>query len=405
MRIVVAIPFSPWPVRSGTDRLIMNLLEGLSSSHEVTLVTMALGREELSRLQEVEGPHIRVEAMLAPHRRGLAAKLWHKCRNLAAALLTGVPPEVNYASPDAYLELIARTARSERADLILANYWHLYRLPDHVETRTLVLITHDLDFAVNRHRLRLAPGGIRRALAARRARTLERIESLAYERYGTILTVTPADAERLGGEPAMKGKRIAPLPLALDLSTFDPAVHTRERDRVLLLGTFHADFNRDAYRYFVTEVLPLLLDRRPSARVEVVGQGLDRSLERLAPAAVSFTGYAESIIPHLGGCSLMVLPMRFCGGVRIRMLEAAAMGTPVVSTPIGVAGMGLTAGREYIEAESAEEMAEAISRLLEETEEAARIGGAARKWAEEHISMESYPARIDALLDELAQRP
>ena len=398
MRIAVAIPFSPWPVRKGTDRLIINLLTGLSASHEVTLVTMALGREELSRLREIEGTRIHIEAMLAPHRRSVGHRIWHKARNLALALFTGMPAQVSYAAPRAYLELIADTARNLGTDIVLANYWHLHRLPEYVDPGKLALITHDLDFLVNPGRLSLKPRGIPRAAAALRARSIERIERLAYERYGTILTVTEADAERLGSDPAWEGKRIGSLPLALDLSEFDPNAYGREPNSILFMGTFYSDFNVDAYRYLVLEVLPLVLDKHPEVRCNIVGQGVSREMRRIAPPEVSFKGYAESIIPHIGRCSLMVLPMRFCGGVRIRMLEAAAMGTAVVSTPYGVAGMGLTAGKEYLEADSAEAFANSVSRLLADETESRRIGSNARRWAEEHISMETYGDRLETLL-------
>ncbi len=398
MRIVVAIPFSPWPVRKGTDRLIVNLLEGLSSSHEVVLVTMALGRGELSRLREIEGPRIRVEAMLAPHRRGAGGRIWYKARNLAFALFAGVPAQVSYAAPHAYLELVAGTARSFGADIVLANYWHLYRLPEYIDPRKLALITHDLDFLVNPARLSLMPRGITRAAAALRARSLERIERMAYERFETILTVTGADAERLGSDPAWGGKRIRPLPLALDLAEFDPTAYARERNSILFMGTFHSDFNVYAYHYLVRDVLPLLRGRHPGFRCDIVGEGVSGDMRRIAPPEVSFTGYAESIVPYLGRCSVMVLPMRFCGGVRIRMLEAAAMGTAVVSTPDGVAGMGLTAGREYLEADSAEDFAKSISMLLANGEESRRIGSNARRWAEEHLSIETYGDRLERAL-------
>ena len=52
MKIVVALPYAPWPVARGIDRLVMNLIEGLSARHEVVLVTMALGRNDLERLAE-----------------------------------------------------------------------------------------------------------------------------------------------------------------------------------------------------------------------------------------------------------------------------------------------------------------------------------------------------------------
>jgi glycosyltransferase involved in cell wall biosynthesis len=398
MKIVVAIPYSPWPVASGTDRLIMNLVDGLAARHEVVLVTMALGAPELARLREIERPRVTVRAIIAPHRRSALHRLWRKARNVAAAVFAGIPTRVSYTAPPELIRLIARAAREERADLVLASYWHLYRLPDVLHGPKLVLITHDLDFAVNPGRL-AGMRGAARFVASIRLAALERIERKAYERYDTILTVTPSDAETLSRHPAAEGKIVRPLPLALDLAAFEACTFERERNKVLFMGVFHADFNRDALRYLLRDVWPRVTAKNPAARLEVTGQGVDGELRAAAGAGVSFAGSVEDIRPHLGSCSLMVLPLRFGGGVRIRMMEAAAMGTPVVSTPVGVAGMGLTPGAEYAEARSASDMAGAILRLLGDPAEAGILGANARHWAEVNISMESYPTRLEELLN------
>jgi glycosyltransferase involved in cell wall biosynthesis len=404
MRIIVALPYAPWPITMGTDRLIMNLLDGLAVRHDVMLVAMTLSREGLDRLHEIEKPRVTVRAILAPHRRGAFHRVYRKARNAAGAVLAGVPALVSYAAPDELLRLVARAADEWKPDVILASYWHLYRLPELVRGSRLVLVTHDLDFAVNPGRLQ-ARHGIARWIAAGRLRALERIERKAYERYDTILTVTPSDAEALARHPAAAGKAVFPLPLALDLASFNPAAFARERNTILLMGTFHADFNRDALRYFIGEILPPILEKNPDARVEVVGYGVDPGIRAAAGPNVTFTGGVEDIRPYLGRCSLMVLPLRFGGGVRIRMMEAAAMGTPVVSTPVGVAGMGLEAGKHYAEARSPDEVAGAILRLLADTQEARRLGANARRWAEENISMESYPARLEALFTAIMTAP
>ena len=170
------------------------------------------------------------------------------------------------------------------------------------------------------------------------------------------------------------------------------------------MGTFYSDFNRDALRFFASEVLPVVRSKNPEARLEVVGHGVDASLRAAAGPGVSFAGGVEDIRPYLGACSVMVLPLRFCGGVRIRMMEAAAMGTPVVSTRVGVAGMGLEAGKDYLEGRTGAEIALAILHLLRDGGEARRIGALARRWAEKNISMESYPARLDALFEKISAR-
>ena len=396
MRIIVALPYAPWPVTSGTGRLVMNLLDGLVANHDVMLIGMTLSREDLGRLAEIERPRLSTRAILAPHRRSVFRRVWCKARNVAMSLLAGVPAQVGYAAPTELLDLIARAVDEWRPDLVLASYWHLYRLPELVRGKRLALITHDLDFAVNPERLRTRRG-LGRFIAARRALALERIEQKAYERYDTILTVTPADAVALARHPAGAGKVIRPLPLALDLAAFNPSAFDREPNTILLIGTFHADFNRDALHFFLDRILPRIVSERSEARVEVVGYGVDPRFRAYAGSNVTFVGGVEDIRPYIGRCAVMVLPLRFGGGVRIRMMEAAAMGTPVVSTPVGVAGMRLESGTHYAEARTADEIGEAVLQLLADEHGARRLGANARRWAEENISMESYPARLEAL--------
>ncbi|RKZ07852.1 hypothetical protein DRQ05_02485 [bacterium] len=400
MRIVVVVPFTPWPIRKGTDRLIVNLLDGLSVRHEVTLVTMTVDRWELDRISELERPRVKIRAILAPHRKSLFHKLYFKAKNLVSLLFVRVPMEVSYAAPEEFLRLIAEVSRDVKADLILASYWHLYRLTEYIETSKLVLVTHDIDFIVNSMRVR-SLGGFRRKIAEYKSKIMEEIEREAYKRYRTILTVTPEDAEILKRTDVGRAKDIHPLPLGIDLAAFDPGRYERESGLILMLGTFFSDFNRDAFRFFNDEVFPRIRREIPEAIFEVVGFGVDDELRAGAADGVVFEGGVDDVAPDLGKCSVMVLPLRFGGGVRIRMIEAAAMGTPVVSTPIGVAGLGLEPGKEYIEAESAEEMARAVAGLLKDSDRARFIGGEAHLWAEKNFSMETYPDRLDKLFDKI----
>ncbi len=399
MKIVVTVPYTPWPVTRGTGRLIVNLISGLSKRHEVTLVTMTLSKAGLERLKELEKPGVKVRAMIAPHRQGASGKLLRKVRNVISDYVRGIPQDVSYSAPPEFLRLIADTAADESADLVLASYWHMYRLSDYVSDTKLALVTHDMDYIINRERLKLECTGGRRIMSEKEAGRLERIETEAYRRFDTILTVTSSDAEALGCISAYEGKKILPLPLALDLSIFSPGTFDIETNRILFLGSFHSDFNRDALRYFTSDVFPLVRREIPGAVLEVVGHGADDSLRSKAGEGVEFIGGVEDIVPYIGQCSLMVLPLRFSGGVRIRMMEAAAMGTAVVSTPAGVAGMGLEAGSDYLETPDPGSMADSVVSLLRDEEEAARLGGNARLWAERNISMENYPDRLDTMLE------
>jgi glycosyltransferase involved in cell wall biosynthesis len=83
------------------------------------------------------------------------------------------------------------------------------------------------------------------------------------------------------------------------------------------------------------------------------------------------------------------------------MLEAVAMGVPVVSTPVGIRGINLSNGREYIEAREADAFASAVLRILGDEELALKLSNNVRAWAEKEISLETYPERLQRVLEGL----
>jgi glycosyltransferase involved in cell wall biosynthesis len=401
LKIVVAYSYSPYPVRRGIHRLIVNLLEGLTVRHEVTLVSMTVDRAEEEALGKIARGKLHIRSMRAPNRRSNIHRALYKFLNRIRASRMAVPMETLYAAPAAYLDLVRDTAHEERADLVIAFYWHLFDLPIRLEGIECVLATQDIDFLVHPLRLKYAADGVDKRALRREAARKERTEREAYNRYGTILTVTERDAAAVRELYGRDGKRVYTLPLAIDLDRFSPGAFERKANTLLMLGAFDADFNRDACEWFVRAVFPLVLRSRPETVLEIAGVGLSTHDFSGFGDAVRFLGRVDDIRPYLGACSLMMLPLRFGGGVRIRMMEAAAMGTPVVSTSVGVAGMGLADGRECIIADSPQGMAHAVLLLLEEPHRARKVGENARAWAERTIAMTDYPERLETLLREI----
>jgi len=404
MNVLLVTASCPFPVRRGRDRLIENLIAGLTPRNHVTLVTMTLGAEEERAVAALANPRLTVRTMRAPHKRSLFHRALQKGINGSRLLGALMPMQVSYARPAAFVAHAKEVAADMRPDVVFAIYWHLFDLPLHIKSFPVALITCDVDFLVHAERIRR--GGMRfgAPIARIEAELSARIEKRAYATYDTVIALTGEDARAIARASGKKDEDIMTLPLALDLDFFKPPETDRERNTVLLSGALDADFNRDALRFFTEEVFPLLRAARPEVRCEVVGHGLSASLERQLPAGMAYLGGVDDVRPTLGRCACMVLPLRFGGGVRIRMLEAAAMGTPVVSTPLGVAGMGLVRNEAYLEASSARDMADAVLRLLADAELRRRVGGAARRWAVANIWMEDYPARLDELLARVATR-
>jgi len=132
---------------------------------------------------------------------------------------------------------------------------------------------------------------------------------------------------------------------------------------------FHA--NRDAMRYFVGEILPAIRARHPGIRLRITGEATQAQRREANPAndrSVEFTGFVPDVRPIVACSAVCVVPLRVGGGTRVKILEAMALGTPVVSTSKGAEGLPLVAGREALVTDTPASFADAVCRLLEESD-------------------------------------
>lgn len=182
------------------------------------------------------------------------------------------------------------------------------------------------------------------------------------EAHDTIALTGP-DAERLqdlaggGAEPVpIPPPFPAELPPAEDRLAGDPPLVLLESGGWLP--------NRDAVRWFVSELWPPILDRVPGARLHLFASPADR-LE--GPGISSWPPPEDSRKAFAPG-SILVVPLRVASGIRMKILEAWARGVPVVASPEAASGLEAEDGRELLLAEGPEAWADAIARLREKPE-------------------------------------
>jgi glycosyltransferase involved in cell wall biosynthesis len=147
--------------------------------------------------------------------------------------------------------------------------------------------------------------------------------------------------------------------------------------RLLLAGNFLYPPNADAARFLVTDILPWLKRSRPDVTVRLVGEPND-AVARLAATGVSVAGRVDAMEPELARADLVVVPVRYGSGTRVKIIEAAANRIPVVSTALGAEGLGFENGRELIVADRAQDFAAACVRLLGEPDLRRRLADQAQ---------------------------
>jgi glycosyltransferase involved in cell wall biosynthesis len=149
-----------------------------------------------------------------------------------------------------------------------------------------------------------------------------------------------------------------------------------EPGRLLFTGTLDYAPNAEAVRWFAAEVLPLIRQRRPDARLTVVGRNPPSDLRGLD---VEVTGWVEDIAPYQRAAAVVVAPLRSGGGTKLKVLEALAAARPLVATTVAAEGIEVEDGRHLLVRDAPGDFAAAVAELLEDRERAERLAAAGRE--------------------------
>ena len=164
---------------------------------------------------------------------------------------------------------------------------------------------------------------------------------------------------------------------------------------MLFLGSFRHTPNQVALDWFAREVLPLIIEKLPSARLLVAGSDPPPSHAFSDPSgAVDLLGYVEDIQPLFLECALFVCPIRSGSGVRVKLLEAFASGIPVVSTRLGAEGLARNDEEFCALADDAATFAARVVELLTDSDKAARMAVRARREMEANWDMAVITERL-----------
>jgi glycosyltransferase involved in cell wall biosynthesis len=159
-------------------------------------------------------------------------------------------------------------------------------------------------------------------------------------------------------------QRISVVPNAVDAALYRADFGPVEPDTLVFSGALSYRPNEDAMRYFSSEIFPRVLAALPNARLRITGARPARLSSLLEHPRVEHTGYVPDVRPIVAQSSAAIVPLRLGGGTRLKILEAMALGTPVVSTSKGAEGLAVTPGEDVLLADTPDSFAQAIIRVL-----------------------------------------
>jgi glycosyltransferase involved in cell wall biosynthesis len=375
-RVAVLSPYFPYPLSHGGAVRIYHLVRELAREFDVELFAFTDGA---------------APAEMAPVLEFCArVVLVEKPRYREPRWSTILPPEVlEFRSP-----AMRRALEEERRDFgferLQVEYTHLAPYGGDV------LVEHDVTFDLFTQIERRTS-----TLSARwDALRWRRFETRAVRRFPRVVVMSEKDAAMLGPQV-----RSIVVENGVDLARFRPEPENPGR-RLLFIGSFRHFPNIEAYRFFTSEVWPLVRARLPETELTVVcgadhltyWRAFTDTPEPAPDPRIRLLGFISDVRPLYVEANLVVVPTTVSAGTNVKVLEALAMQRAVVSTPSGSAGLGLVHGETVWEAETAQAFADGVTALLDDPERRARMALSAYDYAQGRFDWSSLGEKQRALL-------
>ncbi|MCU0946206.1 MAG: glycosyltransferase [Rubritepida sp.] len=277
--------------------------------------------------------------------------------------------------------------------------WCLPLLAQHAPQAPVVFYGHDLHF----QRLRKEAELTGDAAAAKLAGEVEAVERAVWRKVD--LALYPSEAEARLAREMEPGARVGAIPPYVLAPSRRAAPRPPAAPTLLFVAGFQHRPNVDAAEWLVREILPRIRAAVPEARLALVGSKPSDAVVALANDVVEVTGFVpdDELARRYAGARVVLAPLRFGAGVKLKVIEALAEGVPVVTTPVGAEGIeGLDAVIDV--ADTPEALAAAAIRLLQDDALWAERVRAQTGFIAGRFSAEAMQRALDAAFEAAAAR-
>lgn len=396
LRLLVVSEWFPYPPIAGAKIRSYNLIRQLARLAEVDLVAQVrtLTPDQLAAGKEHMGQYCRsVEAVpVVPYQYSAAKAL--------RTLIDPVPPVVRYMHNQPLEQAVAdKWSHGYDAAVATISGYPSATLRSLVKLGVRPLVADSLELGVFRpkkHQLSLR--------YARNAYTWWHMRRFTRTilRDVAVVTVTSDAEQELFSSLLRDPSQCVVMPNMLDLHDYEGHYGPRAYSTLLYAGSFGYIANYEAMQWFTRDVFQHIANQL-TVKVCVTGNTAGRDLTPLQEACptIEFTGFVDDIRPYFAQSGICIVPILSGGSTRLKIIEAMAWGTPVVSTRIGAEGLAVTHEENILLADTPADFARAIDRLIQDRELWQRIAQSGRQLVEECYSTDRMYHQLARILANL----
>ncbi len=377
----------PYPPDKGERIRAWHEIRALQDRFDVVVAALAHDDADLDAAERLRPL---VDDLLVARAGGLAGKL-----RAASAPMTGKScTEALFHSP-ALLKQLRNYARRRPVDVVLAYCSSVLPMALTVPALACCCDLVDVDSAKFRAYAQ-ASRGPKRWLYAREARAVAKLEDLALQTCNAVFLVSDKEADQL----PRRTDNVLPVGNGVDVEHFQPGqVEPSDLGPEALVFTGTMDYrpNVEGVCWFAENVWPDLHADRPAARFVIVGRNPAPAVQRLAdrPGLV-VTGPVPDVRPYLEAAAVSVCPLLTARGIQNKILEAMAMGLPVLATSPALEGIDAIPGEHVLRADAPADWHRRLAEFLADPARRTALGQAARELI---LARYTWPAQLQPLVD------
>jgi len=368
MKILFLSRWFPYPANNGSKLRIYNLLRGLSTRHEVVLLSFT--EDEQTNVNVPELQEICAEVVAVPHK-----PFTPKSKQALLGFFNPYPRSVLDKFSQEMADRIQEIMQRETIDLVVASQVDMAGYGAYFPGTPAIF--EEIEVGVLYEQYAQAE-----TLALRSRYWLTWQKHRAYLRhlmhYFQAATVV-SDRERVLLREQVFGNahRLDVISNGVSFSDYDDVIADVKPNTMIYTGSFSFRPNYEAMVWFLGKVFPLVLAEVPDARVIITGKHGNRPLPMTQN--VTLTGFVDDIRPFVKSSTLSLAPIWTGGGTRLKILEAMAMGTPVVATSKGAEGLDIIPGKHMMIADAPELFAQAVVKILQDSAQRELLAQNAKK--------------------------
>jgi polysaccharide biosynthesis protein PslH len=398
MKILWLSHFVPYPPKGGCFQRSYNLLKEAAKNHDIHLVALR-HKASTHPVSETEKARTELERFcrqvriidVSSRNSGISLQVL-----AIKSLLQGKPFSVNLFRFDEMRRCIREISRSVRFHVVHYDTISLAEYFQDVDGVPKVLNHHGVESFMVERRIANEPNPLKKLYLAIESRRLKKYEEDYCAKFDLNIAVSELDKAML--QEIAPSARFEVAENGVDVHYFSRRDDYRSRDRIIFAGRLDQYSNRDAIIHFCTNAWPLVRSAIPDMKLTIIGNNPPPRLVDIAgnDGRIELLGYVDDVRPHFARAAAVVCPIRDGGGTRIKILDAMAMGMPIVSTTIGCEGIDAVPGVDVLIADTPGEFLEKIRELSRNAALRENLGTRAREKAEKTYSWDIIGKKLSA---------